>query len=390
MKIIQLNISIILIISMILQGFSGNYENDRIILKEVVFSEYSPEQVLSGYDFSGLYADQEMSMRIDQAEADISADQIVYQKWTRKVDSENSIVSFSYRLSNFWNSNTSSLKNCDYRFEDFITIPGLPATVESDLLNERIVDSSLCLQGLAYTDEFILISSYSANSPDNPGCIHVIDRQTGEYLVSIGLRGNSHMGGIAFDGQNIWVCNSDNNTMSRISYSIVKSLAQKELHKMIDCTDQFFHYKIDMEPSCVTFSNGKIWIATHTVFGNSKLGSYIFEQNQLTKEQVYQIPSKVQGITFDDKGRVYLSTSYGRKNSSFLHMYQSLADLDQNPNHPSTIIEMPPCSEEIEYLQGELLILFESACQKYFEGADGNGISTSPIDKILCLSTDLP
>lgn len=36
----------------------------------------------------------------------------------------------------------------------------------------------------------------------------VFDRETGEYMVTLGMDENSHLGGIAFDGDNVWVCNS--------------------------------------------------------------------------------------------------------------------------------------------------------------------------------------
>ena len=44
---------------------------------------------------------------------------------------------------------------------------------------------------------------------------------------------------------------------------------------------------------------------------------------------------------------------------------------------------MPPCSEEVAFVDGSLLVLFESASEKYFEGTDGKGVSPAPIDTLL-------
>ena len=44
---------------------------------------------------------------------------------------------------------------------------------------------------------------------------------------------------------------------------------------------------------------------------------------------------------------------------------------------------MPPCSEEVVFVDGSLFILFESASEKYFEGTDGKGVSSSPLDSLL-------
>ena len=45
--------------------------------------------------------------------------------------------------------------------------------------------------------------------------------------------------------------------------------------------------------------------------------------------------------------------------------------------------EMPPCSEEIAIADDNVYVLFESASLRYFEGTDGKGNSSSPIDKVL-------
>ena len=44
---------------------------------------------------------------------------------------------------------------------------------------------------------------------------------------------------------------------------------------------------------------------------------------------------------------------------------------------------MPPCSEGISIADSNMYVVFESANEKYFEGTDGKGMSTSPIDKLL-------
>ena len=111
--------------------------------------------------------------------------------------------------------------------------------------------------------------------------------------------------------------------------------------------------------------------------------SYNETDDRLVPLSSYNIPSKVQGIAFDKKGAVYLSTSYGRSKSSFLKVYASLLTLDRKPNSPTVKVEMPPCSEEIVLADNNVYVLFESASRKYFEGTDGNGTSASPIDKVL-------
>ena len=111
--------------------------------------------------------------------------------------------------------------------------------------------------------------------------------------------------------------------------------------------------------------------------------SYDEENDTLTSLSSYNIPNKVQGIAFDKGGQVYLSTSYGRNSSSYLKVYASLLTLTKHPNEPSAKVEMPPCSEEIAIADDNVYVLFESASLRYFEGTDGKGNSSSPIDKVL-------
>lgn len=115
--------------------------------------------------------------------------------------------------------------------------------------------------------------------------------------------------------------------------------------------------------------------------------AYRYDENRdrLVAENVYQIPPKVQGVAFDAAGNVWFSTSYGRKNSSFLLKYKALTAVGEEGIQPEAVVELPPCSEELAAQNGKLYIVFESACRKYKEGTDGRGKSCSPLDKILLL-----
>ncbi len=49
---------------------------------------------------------------------------------------------------------------------------------------------------------------------------------------------------------------------------------------------------------------------------------------------------------------------------------------------------MPPCSEELAIAGEELIVLFESAAQKYMEGTDGKGKARSPLDHMVAIQLD--
>lgn len=112
----------------------------------------------------------------------------------------------------------------------------MPDTREEDVLKEYIFSASQCPQGICLTDEFVLITSYSTED-DCMGELMVFDRETGEYMVTLGMDENSHLGGIAFDGDNVWVCNSYENCVERISYDFIELMAYQNTGDVVDARD---------------------------------------------------------------------------------------------------------------------------------------------------------
>ena len=278
-----------------------------------------------------------------------------------------------------------ALNECAYRFRDDMNIPGMPKTRESDYMNQYITQATQCMQGLCFTPDYILMTSY-AESETVPGTLMVFDRASGKYLVSLLMKVNSHLGGVAYDGENIWICHSEQKTLERIDYGFVKRIVESGAKQCVDISGISTEYPIKARPSCIAFYGDRIWVATHTLVFDGTMVAYSYDENmdELISMAEYKIPKKVQGVAFDDKdGSIYFSTSYGRKNSSYLKAYSSLIGLMQNPDEPSIEIEMPPCSEGVAYEEGLLLVLFESASEKYFEGTDGNGVCKSPLDTLL-------
>lgn len=78
----------------------------------------------------------------------------------------------------------------------------------------------------------------------------VFDRESGEYLVTLGMKKESHLGGIAFDGENVWICHSNSNTLERISYEYITKIAQDAPEYCIDASALSDEYRLKNTPSC--------------------------------------------------------------------------------------------------------------------------------------------
>ena len=303
------------------------------------------------------------------------------------IDNVANVMNYPYQtMDSQIDARTVRLKDLDFSFCETIDIPGMPDTKEKDFFKQYIFSKSQCPQGVCITEDFVLITSYSAED-DCMGELMVMDRVTGEYLMTLGMDENSHLGGIAFDGMNVWVCNSYENCIERISYDFIRQMALLNKGEVIDARSVVDRFPVKNTPSCITYYGGRLWIATHTIFSNSKMVAYHYDtmEDALVDLSSFVIPSKVQGVVFDDKGGVYLSSSYGRSSSSYLYYYPSVIHLSSKPNWPLRTVEMPPCSEELAIYDEQLYVLFESAGEKYYEGTDGRGQSLSPIDRLLVL-----
>ncbi len=341
-----------------------------------------------GYNFAGWYMESSYKNKISVIEDDRYGDIILYAKWTRCIDSSYNVQMYSYHTSSMLSGSDRELKNCSYGFVNNIEIPGMPSTREQDYMDNLISTYGQCPQGICLTDDYFLITAYCTDDEESLGSLYVFDKRTGEYLATLGMKKNSHLGGLTYDGTNVWICHSDSRALERISYEYIKKVAKNKPKAFVDVTGLFEEYRVSNMPSCVAAYDGLLWVATHNSYFKSVMISYEYRDNKLKKVDRYRIPEKVQGIAFDEGGNVYLSTSYGREKSSYLKVYDHVDALNRSPGKPMVKVEMPPCSEEIFCWNEKIYVLFESASRKYFEGTDGRGRSIAPIDKILTIETD--
>lgn len=365
-----------------LNGGTDNENPLTISRDELPYILDIPER--TGYNFAGWYTDSAYTNKITEINSKNAENMVLFAKWTKEIDNHYNVEMYSYQSTGAGNSNRKELKECSYSFLDNVVIPGMPSTRERDYKENLITSDAQCMQGLCFTPDYILMTSY-AEEAENKGSLMVFDRVSGEYLVTLCMKEESHLGGIAFDDENIWVCHSNSKTLERIPYEYILAIAGNEPRCCVDASALTDEYQLKNTPSSITCYGGRIWVATHTKFLDSEMLSYSYDKksNQLSPVSSYRIPSKVQGIAFDADGAVYLSTSYGRNNSSYLKVYSSLLALTKSPNEPTMKVEMPPCAEQIAITDNNIYVVFESASRKYFEGTDGNGTSTSPIDKVL-------
>ncbi|MDE6887872.1 MAG: InlB B-repeat-containing protein [Eubacterium sp.] len=365
----------------------NHYLNPPVYYEQLLPLKLMPPQ-REGYNFAGWYTDSSYKHPVTEIADCADGNLILYAKWTKKISSSMNIQLYSYGSASLTRSPEKKLANMSYRILEDLDIPGMPDTRFEDYITNKLFCVSQCPQGLCVTEELILVTAYSTKSSSDQGCLYVFDRKSGEYLLTLSMKEGSHLGGIAYDGESLWICHSNYHTIERLDYALVRELARHQPGRTVELTQEHEEYRVSNSPSCITFFSGKLWIATHTRFFKSVMKSYRYRDGGLEECEEFAIPDKVQGVAFDEKGHVYLSTSFGREKSSYIKLYQSAYDLSRQPEKPAQCVEMPPCSEELAIAGDELLVLFESGAQKYMEGTDGKGKSLAPLDHMVAIALD--
>ena len=365
----------------------NHYLNPSVYYEQLLPMKLMPPK-REGYNFAGWYTDSSYKHPLTGIEDCQNGNLILYAKWTKKISGTMNIQLYSYGAGSLTRSPEKKLSNMNYRILEDLDIPGMPGTRFEDYINNKLFSVDQCPQGLCVTEEHILVTSYSTGNHENYGSLYVFDRRTGAYLVTLSMKKGSHLGGICYDGENLWICHSNYRTIERLDYALVKEIARHQPGRTVELTQKHEEYRVSNSPSCITFFSGKLWIATHTRFFKSIMKSYRYSGGALEECEEFAIPDKVQGVAFDEDGHVYLSTPFGRDKSSYIKVYRSAYDLIKRPEKPAECVEMPPCSEELAIAGDELLVLFESGAQKYMEGTDGKGKALAPLDHMVAIQLD--
>ena len=53
---------------------------------------------------------------------------VLYAKWTRKINDVENISRYSYHTDAKLGKDTKTLKDCNYKVLDYVSIPGMPST----------------------------------------------------------------------------------------------------------------------------------------------------------------------------------------------------------------------------------------------------------------------
>lgn len=283
-----------------------------------------------------------------------------------------------------------------------IPIPGLDWTKIEGVCTNQMVP-----QGICYTGQYLLITSYAHRTPSAYTSLIVMD-MNGCYIKAIGIKQKVHAGGIAFHPQSgyLWIsCDEPGKNTARLMRVNLTTILRQQEGTALEASSYDLFSVIELpRSSYLTICENLLCIG---YFSQTKTGKFcvtslnalgqpvIVSENRL--KILYECNTKnyIQGVSFVKKlSKEYaiFSQSYGRKSDSMLfergsklliYRYNQLnnADFSGKPDKrigmPVMIEQTYPCNDEI------LFAIFESASHVYYDNpAPAKGNSKNQIDHI--------
>lgn len=247
-------------------------------------------------------------------------------------------------------------------------------------LNDGFVHQGICVDDASGK---IVLSGYMADH--SASRLYVTDTENNDYYVSLNKDGKAftgHLGGIAISGETVYIASEDAvHILSLASLMNAKNGDTLNIEKSISVNNQASYiYTDDTYLYIGEFHDGGQYITEHPYETQDGLYHAIisrYKLNDLTKpDRIYSVRDKVQGICFAD-GKIVLSTSYGLADSVY-YIYnesdciKSENTLDGAPVYYVNNLEKeftgPAMAEGLDYYNGKVITMSESASNKYIFG----------------------
>ena len=263
-----------------------------------------------------------------------------------------------------------------------LPIPGLLGTlIKEDGTWHK--STAFVPQGICQADKYILITAYHSKKKQK-SVIYVVDTETSTLASTVMVPNTYHLGGIAFDGNNVWLTGDTSDKyegepfVQYIRFSDFTRMIEKSFYEVSkdEISDPVY---IKNKPSFLECDNGILWVGTYMGKESSKKGymnGYVInekadgpELNTFMYSVISGIDSSAQGVDIKDDF-LYVSSSYagaiGTVKSSFVTKYNfaeaKKGDKDLNISKKEVKrVEVPKMNEEILVTDSGIIMNFEAA-----------------------------
>lgn len=242
-------------------------------------------------------------------------------------------------------------------------LPGMKITNNGGFNSKTMVP-----QSIAFAGSYMLISAYD-KADEQESVIYIMDKATRRYITALVLPHKGHVGGMAYDGKNLWITYGKN--LQCLKYSVIHEAAKAGGAY----TEVYAFTTVIAMPdtaSFVTYYKNKIWVGTYNQ--SSKKYMYGFaitgkaKTPTLKKTNKMLMPNRTQGVAVTSDGKMIVSRSCQTKKgkSGFLcqlDIYKptwKLSAASVKKNKKKKTVQMPPMNEGIAISGSYTYIVFES------------------------------
>ena len=343
------------------------YLHKSLLQNATYYYRVAAYQTVSGVDVEGT-----LSAAVSASTASVSATSKAAKKYSTKSAFTKSPAYKTYK----------KMKNA-MNYSKSFAIPGMKNTNVAGFANTTMVP-----QGMTLAGSYFLITAYDSKGADY-SVVYVVSRSSKSYITTIVLPSKAKVGGIAYDGTNVWI--SKGKAAASFPYSVITD-AVNGGKSYTELASYRSSYSLDSTASFMGYHNGILWIGTFSQSSSTMKGYSITNQStlpSLTPTYTMAIPSKTQGITFDVEGTMILSRSYRTKKAksgyiSQLRTYKPSFDAPKSSgkvlkNAALKVTTMPPMVEGVAVYNTYTYALFSSS---YYKSCK------YPVDRVIAMKTN--
>lgn len=261
-------------------------------------------------------------------------------------------------------------------------IPGMKITNVSGFACKTMVPQAMCHAG-----SYLLISAYDSTGVDY-SVVYVVSKASKSFITAIVLPSKAKVGGMAYDGTNIWI--SKGSSVASFPYSfITEAVGSGYAYKTL--SNYRSVCKVNTTASFMGYYDGTLWVGPFSSASAKMYGYSIANKAtapSLSQTYTMTVPSKTQGITFNSDGTMILSRSYRTKKSKSGYISQirtylpSYANVGSNgkvlKNSVLATTTMPPLVEGLAVYGSYTYAVFSSS---HYSGCK------YPVDRVIALKT---
>lgn len=347
-------------------GSTVTYDKTSLLQNTTYYFQVSAYRIVNGTEVEG-----SLSTVVSAKTAAVSATSKAAKKYNTKALFTKSPAYKKY----------TAMKN-RMNYSKGFAIPGMKNTNVGGFACKTMMPQAMC-----YAGNYLLISAYDTKGIDY-SVIYVVSKAAKSYITTIILPSKAKVGGMAYDGTNIWI--SKGTSVGCFPYSFVNEAVNSgSAYKKLAAYTSVC--KVKTSASYMGYYDGTLWVGPYSASSTKMYGYTIGNKTtvpSLTQRYSMAVPSRSRGITFDADGTLILSRSYRTKLTQSGYISQIRTYMPSYSNVSATgkilkntalsITKMPPKVEGMAVYGTYTYTLF-SSCQcstcKY------------PVDRVIALKT---